>query len=69
MPSYQRVGDVPRKRHTLHHYAGEVAFEELMGTDGFSGASALLYHRHSPSAILELDSSSRPRNDGRSSRA
>ena len=55
MPSYQRVGDVPRKRHTLHHYAGAVMFEELMGTDGFSGASALLYHRHSPSAIRSVE--------------
>jgi homogentisate 1,2-dioxygenase len=55
MPSYQRVGDVPRKRHTLHHHDGAVMFEELMGTDGFSGASALLYHRHSPSAIRRVE--------------
>ena len=55
MPSYQRVGDIPRKRHTLHHYAGAVMFEELMGTDGFSGASALLYHRDSPSAIRSVE--------------
>jgi homogentisate 1,2-dioxygenase len=55
MPSYQRVGDVPRKRHTLHQHDGAVMFEELMGTDGFSGASALLYHRYSPSAIRSVD--------------
>ena len=41
MPHYQRVGDVPRKRHTLHRYDGDVAFEELMGAEGFSGPSAL----------------------------
>jgi homogentisate 1,2-dioxygenase len=55
MPRYQRVGDIPRKRHTLHHVDGAVVFEELMGTDGFSGASALLYHRRSPSAIVSIE--------------
>jgi homogentisate 1,2-dioxygenase len=55
MPRYQRAGDVPRKRHTLHRSDGAVMFEELMGTNGFSGPSALLYHRHSPSAIVRVD--------------
>ena len=54
MPFYRCVGDVPRKRHTIHHVDGAMAFEELMGTDGFSGASSLLYHRHSPSAIIGI---------------
>jgi homogentisate 1,2-dioxygenase len=31
---------------------GGYLHEELMGTAGFSGASSLLYHRHSPSAIV-----------------
>jgi homogentisate 1,2-dioxygenase len=52
---YRRVGDVPRKRHTLHRHDGGVVFEELMGTDGFSGASSLLYHRHSPSALVRIE--------------
>jgi homogentisate 1,2-dioxygenase len=56
MPHYRRVGAVPRKRHTLHRFEGEVAFEELMGAEGFSGASTLLYHRHSPSAIVRVES-------------
>jgi homogentisate 1,2-dioxygenase len=34
---------------------GGYLFEELMGADGFSGASALLYHRNSPSALLEIE--------------
>jgi homogentisate 1,2-dioxygenase len=55
MPHYMRVGDVPRKRHTLHERDGAVMSEELVGTDGFSGPSALLYHRRSPSAILSVD--------------
>jgi homogentisate 1,2-dioxygenase len=60
MPSYQRVGDVPRKRHTLHRHDGAVVFEELMGTDGFSGTSALLYHRRSPSAIRSVEAVESP---------
>ena len=60
MPHYRRVGDVPRKRHTLHRHDGAVAFEELMGTDGFSGASALLYHRRSPSAIVRIEAVETP---------
>ena len=55
MPYYRAVGDIPRKRHTVHRVDGDVAFEELMGTEGFSGASALLYHRHSPSAIVRIE--------------
>jgi homogentisate 1,2-dioxygenase len=53
---YVRVGDVPRKRHTWHRDAsGARLAEELMGEEGFSGASSLLYHRYSPSAITGVD--------------
>jgi homogentisate 1,2-dioxygenase len=55
MPHYRSVGDIPRKRHTIHHVDGQMAFEELMGTEGFSGISSLLYHRHSPSAIVGIE--------------
>jgi homogentisate 1,2-dioxygenase len=48
---YLQVGDVPRKRHTHHRGLAE----ELMGEQGFSGASALLYHRGSPSAITGVE--------------
>ena len=54
MAHYQRIGDVPAKRHTQHRDAGgELYFEELMGEEGFSSDSSLLYHRHIPSAIVE----------------
>src|SRR6478672_2437209 len=57
MPYYRRVGDVPRKRHTLHRdAAGQVRPEELMGAEGFSSASSLIYHRRSPSAIVAAES-------------
>jgi len=55
MPYYRSVGEIPRKRHTVHRVDGSVAFEELMGVEGFSGASALLYHRRSPSAIVGIE--------------
>ena len=52
---YRRVGDVPRKRHIVHCVDGVRTNEELMGLEGFSSASALLYHRHSPSAITAIE--------------
>ena len=55
MPHYRRVGEVPRKRHVIHRVDGVVACEELMGNEGFSGASSLLYHLCSPSAIVAIE--------------
>lgn len=56
MPYYRRVGDVPRKRHLrVAQPSGGYLHEELMGTEGFSHDSALLYHRHSPSAIVSAE--------------
>jgi homogentisate 1,2-dioxygenase len=50
---YRRVGDIPPKRHTqFRRDDGGLHAEELMGQDGFSGVSALLYHRHPPTALL-----------------
>lgn len=52
MPFYRQVGDVPRQRHTQHRTAdGRLLYEELMGEEGFSSDSSLLYHRGVPSAI------------------
>jgi homogentisate 1,2-dioxygenase len=47
---YRRMGDVPSKRHTR---TGR--FEELMGQAGFASSSSLLYHRHSPSALVATE--------------
>lgn len=56
MTYYRQAGHVPRKRHTWHRDAdGTRLAEELMGEQGFSGASSLLYHRHSPSAITGVE--------------
>jgi homogentisate 1,2-dioxygenase len=54
MPYYRRVGDVPRKRHTQHRRPdGGLYAEELVGIEGFSHDSALLYHRNLPTAIVD----------------
>lgn len=56
MPYYHRVGDVPRKRHTVFRDGdGHRFHEELMGQEGFSSRSSLLYHRHSPSALSAIE--------------
>ncbi|WP_413249393.1 homogentisate 1,2-dioxygenase [Sinomonas flava] len=53
MPHYQQLGTVPKHRHTLFKDdAGNVLYEELMGEEGFSSDSSLLYHRHIPSGIV-----------------
>jgi homogentisate 1,2-dioxygenase len=50
---YRSVGDVPRTRHTAHRdEQGRLRYEELMGEEGFSSDSSLLYHAGVPSAIV-----------------
>ena len=54
MSYYRSVGSVPPKRHTQHRDAdGHLYREELMGEEGFSSDSSLLYHRGVPSAIVD----------------
>jgi homogentisate 1,2-dioxygenase len=54
MPYYRQVGALPPKRHTQFRKTdGGLYAEELMGTDGFSAESALLYHEHLPTAIVD----------------
>jgi homogentisate 1,2-dioxygenase len=54
MAYYRLVGEVPPKRHTQHRRPdGGLYYEELMGEEGFSSDSSLLYHRFIPSAIVD----------------
>lgn len=54
MAHYRRAGSVPPKRHTQHRAPdGRLYREELMGEEGFSSDSSLLYHMGVPSAVLE----------------
>ena len=54
MAHYLTRGAVPPKRHTQHRTPeGGLYFEELMGEEGFSSDSSLLYHRGIPSTITD----------------
>jgi len=54
MPYYRAVGEIPRKRHTQFRKPdGGLYAEELMGVEGFSSDSALLYHDGLPTAIVD----------------
>jgi len=54
VPYYRSVGSVPRKRHTQHRRPdGGLYYEELVGEEGFSSDSSLLYHVGVPSAVVD----------------
>lgn len=54
MAHYRAVGSIPPKRHTQHRTPeGGLYYEELMGEEGFSSDSSLLYHRYIPSTITD----------------
>ena len=53
MAYYRQVGNIPKTRHTMHRREdGSLYYEELMGEEGFSSDSSLLYHRGIPSAMV-----------------
>ena len=54
MAHYRSVGEIPPKRHTqFRRPDGGLFYEELMGEEGFSSDSSLLYHSGVPSAIVD----------------
>ena len=56
MPYYRVAGEIPRKRHTRFRGPdGGLYAEELMGEEGFSSDSSLLYHVHPPTAIVKSE--------------
>ena len=54
MPFYQRLGDVPRKRHVQFRDNGTLLTEEVMGMEGFTGMESILYHLQSPCRVMEV---------------
>lgn len=61
MPFYRAVGAIPRKRHTVFRRPdGGIYSEELMGEEGFSSDSSLLYHRFLPTAIVKSEPATDP---------
>jgi homogentisate 1,2-dioxygenase len=52
MPIYHTLGKIPRKRHIAFRKAdGGIYHEELVGHEGFTGTSALIYHTHPPTMV------------------
>jgi homogentisate 1,2-dioxygenase len=52
---YHKLGDIPKKRHVVFKDEnGRHRYEQLFGTEGFSGVSSLLYHLHRPTQMLKF---------------
>jgi homogentisate 1,2-dioxygenase len=61
MPYYRAVGEIPRKRHIqFRRPDGGLYAEELMGEEGFSSDSSLLYHRYPPTAVVGIKAVAAP---------
>jgi homogentisate 1,2-dioxygenase len=55
MPFYHTLGKLPRKRHTVFRSeSGLLYSEQLMGNEGFTGPSSLLYHVRPPTTIKSV---------------
>ncbi|MEM1136868.1 MAG: homogentisate 1,2-dioxygenase, partial [Bacteroidota bacterium] len=55
MPLYHKLGKIPSKRHTIFEKPeGGYYYEQLFGTEGFSGMSSLLYHIYRPTMIKQI---------------
>ena len=55
MPIYHHLGNIPQKRHTIFKSPkGDFYYEQLYGTEGFSGHSSLSYHIHRPTQVKEI---------------
>src|SRR5690349_13829006 len=64
MPIYHKLGKFPQKRHTQFarstkgsgqkNLKNPFYYEQLFGTEGFSGMSSLLYHVHRPTMVKEI---------------
>ena len=55
MPFYHTLGTIPRKRHIAFRKPdGSLHHEHLVGNEGFTGPSSLLYHLHPPTTIKSV---------------
>ncbi|MBX2888248.1 MAG: homogentisate 1,2-dioxygenase [Ferruginibacter sp.] len=56
MPHYHKAGKIPHKRHVQFRKPdGNLYFEQLVSTEGFSNDYSLLYHIHPPTYIVKVD--------------
>lgn len=55
MPFYTKLGKIPHKRHTtFKKEEGGYYYEQLFGTEGFSGTASLIYHVHRPTMVKDF---------------
>jgi homogentisate 1,2-dioxygenase len=55
MPIYHQLGRIPRKRHVAFRKdGGGIHYEELVGNQGFTGPSSLLYHLRLPTVVKSV---------------
>lgn len=55
MPIYHKLGKIPQKRHVVFtNKKGKHQYEQLFGTEGFSGMQAILYHAQRPTMVKEI---------------
>jgi homogentisate 1,2-dioxygenase len=55
MPFYKKLGKIPHKRHTTFKKEdGSYYYEQLFGTEGFSGMASLMYHVHRPTMVKNI---------------
>src|SRR5437868_11732354 len=55
MPFYHTLGKIPKKRHIAFRKPdGGLYAEQLVGHEGFTGTSALLYHVHPPTTVKSV---------------
>lgn len=58
MPIFHQLGKIPKKRHVVYRNTdngGHLYQEELVGTQGFSGMSSLVYHLYPPTRVKQKD--------------
>ncbi|HLL78118.1 MAG TPA: homogentisate 1,2-dioxygenase [Ktedonobacteraceae bacterium] len=56
MPPYHRLGQIPHKRHTQFRKPdGTLYYEELFGTEGFSGNYSNLYYTYPPTRVKRVE--------------
>jgi homogentisate 1,2-dioxygenase len=56
MAFYCRMGEVPKKRHTMFRKEdGTLYREQVMGTKGFSGIESILYHHFAPTEVIKSE--------------
>lgn len=55
MPIYHKLGNIPQKRHVQFRKPdGSLYQEQVIGTEGFSGISSILYHINPPTKVKAI---------------